>query len=76
MQGPEIFFKLGDEKEGGWLDPIFKVGKHLVGGIDEGDRSHSWWLTDLEEEEWVGGLWMMNVHIRLEELSFNAHRYW
>ena len=48
---PNIFFELGNELEGRWLDPVFKVGNDLVFGINAEGRSSSRWLMNLEEEE-------------------------
>ena len=36
---PKIFFELSDEIEDRWLDPVFKVGEDLVGGINAGSMS-------------------------------------
>ena len=47
---PEIFFELEDEIEGRWLEPIFRSGKFLAGGLNEDDGSSLRWLVNLEEE--------------------------
>ena len=77
--GPKIFFELGNEIEGRRLDPVFKTGKDLVGGINVHGRSSLRWLVNLEEEEekeeeeeeerW-GGWLMLIVDIRLKKSYF------
>ena len=49
--GPEILFnELGDELEGRWLDPVFKLGKDLARGLNTGGRSSVGWLANSEDE--------------------------
>ena len=50
LLGPNIFFESCDEIEGRWLEPVFKVEKYLVGGLNEDGRSSLRWLRNLEEE--------------------------
>ena len=51
LLGPKTFFELCDELDGSWLEPLFKVGKDLVGGLNADGRSSLRWLRNLEEEE-------------------------
>ena len=67
---------MGNETEGRWLVLIFKADKDLIGGFIAEGMSSLWWLVSLEEEEWVGGWWMLVAEIRLEDLSFNSIRDW
>ena len=39
LLGPEIFFDLEDEIKGRWLEPFFKVGEDLLGGLNADGRS-------------------------------------
>ena len=57
--------KLDNEIECSWLEPVFKEGKDLVGGLNEDSGSSLKLLANLEEE-WEGE-WLM-----LEEVFFNA----
>ena len=43
LLGPDIFFELGDEIEGRWLEPVFKSGEDLVGGLNTDGRSFLRW---------------------------------
>ena len=51
LLGPEIFFELEVEIEGKRLEPVFKSGEDLVGGINADGGSYLRWLVNLEEEE-------------------------
>ena len=51
LLGPKVYFELGDESEDSWLEPVFKDGKDLAGGLNADGRSSSRWLRKLEEEE-------------------------
>ena len=76
LLGPKIFFELGDEIEGRWLDPVFKACKDSVDGHNAHVRSSLRWSSNLEEKEWEGGKLMLIVEIRFEETYFNTGRTW
>ena len=67
----KIFFELGDELEGSWLEPAFKEGKDLVGGLDADGISSLKQSRKLVKEECEDLNRFPNVvlvHLNLDEI--------